>query len=189
MPTDVPQQFSPSDKPEPGGLNKSRRQMIAIVIISLLSLGGAYLLFYVTQTGGGWGTTNKGEFVDPPVNIVDIGWEAYGQVSALWWVWVVTDECAATCQKTTKNMRAVHILLNRDSDRVRRGFTELNIGSSTQWLTQYPKMVQIKISKPVKSGVYIIDPNGNLVLYYEMATDPSAVLDDLKKLLKVSQIG
>jgi hypothetical protein len=37
--------------------------------------------------------------------------------------------------------------------------------------------------------VFIADPLGNVVLYYEFGQAGRAILDDLKRLLKVSQIG
>ena len=50
-----------------------RLQLIAIVLISVLSLGGSYLMFFVAKGGSGWGTTNNGEFVIPAVNVTDFG--------------------------------------------------------------------------------------------------------------------
>jgi len=37
--------------------------------------------------------------------------------------------------------------------------------------------------------VYIIDPLGNLMMYYPPGADPGGMLKDLKKLLKYSKIG
>ena len=37
--------------------------------------------------------------------------------------------------------------------------------------------------------VYIIDPLGNLMMYYPADADPGGMLKDLKKLLKYSKIG
>ena len=38
-------------------------------------------------------------------------------------------------------------------------------------------------------GIYIVDPNGNLVFSYPLDINPKLLLADLKRLLKVSQIG
>ena len=38
-------------------------------------------------------------------------------------------------------------------------------------------------------GIYIVDPIGNLVLHYPLSDAGKPVLTDLKKLLKLSQIG
>ena len=41
----------------------------------------------------------------------------------------------------------------------------------------------------LEPGLYIVDPLGNLVLRYPLGAAGNSVLDDLKRLLKVSQIG
>ena len=37
--------------------------------------------------------------------------------------------------------------------------------------------------------IYLVDPLGNLFMYYADTTDPMNVLKDLKRVLEVSQIG
>jgi hypothetical protein len=55
--------------------SSGRRQLTLIIITAVLSLGGSYLLFFAAQNSSGWGTTNNGAFVNPPLNIVDLGWQ------------------------------------------------------------------------------------------------------------------
>ena len=38
-------------------------------------------------------------------------------------------------------------------------------------------------------GYYLIDPHGNLVMYFQPDLDPRDVNDDIKRLLKLSRIG
>ena len=38
-------------------------------------------------------------------------------------------------------------------------------------------------------GYYLIDPLGNLVMYFRPDLDPSEMVDDVKRLLKLSRIG
>ena len=64
-------QDKPAKKPASG-----RRQLTLILITATLSLGGSYLLFFASQNSSGWGTTNKGDFVNPPLTIEAIGWES-----------------------------------------------------------------------------------------------------------------
>ena len=45
------------------------------------------------------------------------------------------------------------------------------------------------VSMQGEERVYIIDPIGNLMMYYPPDADPSGMLKDLKKLLKYSKIG
>ena len=39
------------------------------------------------------------------------------------------------------------------------------------------------------NSLFIIDPLGNLVMRYDARENPKGLLDDLKKLLKLSHIG
>lgn len=166
---------------------KNRIQMISIMMVGFVTLGASYLVFYFAQGGSGWGTTNNGEFVQPSVSTQSLGWQVEGDARR-WWLWMLADDCDAACQTTVKNLRALHVLLNREADRVRRGFTG---DLSGEWAQAYPDLAAVTLAdrQALKQGVYIVDPNGNLVLFYPLDTEPKPVLQDLKKLLKVSQIG
>ncbi len=172
-------------------LKSNRRQLIIIMLVALVSLGGSYLAFYVASTQGGWGTTNNGEFVDPPMQIDNLGWQVESGDQGVWWLWsVVEADCDPACEQMIKDMRALHILLGREAGRVRRGFTSLN-GVAAPQLEAYVKLQSVSIdqTKGLKEGLYIVDPNGNLVFFYAPMTNPKLILEDLKKMLKVSQIG
>ncbi|XOV83849.1 MAG: hypothetical protein ACFHXK_01790 [bacterium] len=171
---------------------RNRLQLLGIMMIGFLTLGGSYLVFYLAQDSDGWGTTNNGTFVQPAISTQALGWQVEGNTRR-WWLWVVSEDCADTCQQTIKHMQALHILLNREMDRVRRGYTALDqtVQSPEPWMTPYPALALIDVAdpSPLTEGVYIVDPNGNLVFHYDMDTNPKLVLQDLKKLLKVSHIG
>ena len=38
-------------------------------------------------------------------------------------------------------------------------------------------------------GYYLIDPQSNLVMYFHPDLEPRAIVDDIKRLLKLSRIG
>ena len=69
-----------------------------------------------------------------------------------------------------------------------------NGGTEDAALTaQFPKLYQL-IQQPqdavlLPTGIYIVDPLGNLVFHYPLQDMGKPVLQDLKRLLKVSQIG
>jgi hypothetical protein len=174
-----------------GSQTSGRRQLALILIISTVSLGGSYLLFFAAQNGSGWGTTNNGDFVMPPTTIADVGWQDENGLSVTtsgnWWLWTVANNCLEDCAKALKNLQATHILLNREAKRVKRG---VSISSGSFVPEGQPDLKFITTSKkPVSPGIYIVDPNGNLVFRYPVTTNPKEILQDLKKLLKVSQIG
>ncbi|MGA2655265.1 MAG: hypothetical protein ABSF18_04735, partial [Gammaproteobacteria bacterium] len=45
------------------------------------------------------------------------------------------------------------------------------------------------ITTEIPEGLYIMDPDGNIILKYSQDTPGAYMLDDLRHLLKVSQIG
>jgi hypothetical protein len=49
-------------------------------------------------------------------------------------------------------------------------------------------LVSEEISR-LGAAVWVVDPLGNLVLRYDLDETPQAVLDDLRKLLKLSKLG
>ena len=181
---------SHADQPDAAVVRRNRIQMIGIMLIGFITLGASYGMFYLAKTGGGWGTTNHGEFVTPHTTTAQLGWQVEGN-QQYWWLWMVTSGCDAVCQDQVQNMQALHKLLNRNVDRLRRGYTGPSGAAVPAWMAQYPALAAVDVADraAVRDGIYIVDPNGNLVLYYPLDVDPKPVLEDLKKLLKVSQIG
>ncbi len=166
---------------------------MVLFAIAFVTLGGSYLLFYLASTGGGWGTTNKGAFVTPATTVRDIDLQLPQEDARNWWLWIAADDCDAACLDTLDKLRALHVLLNREAGRVRRGIT-LAAGADDAGLAQFTELRRLSLGRAAAAsgtwrGVYIIDPNGNLVFRYALDTNPKDVLQDLKRLLKVSQIG
>ena len=176
-----------------------RTQLVLILVIALTSLGGAYLLFYLTRDGGLWGTVNQGAFVDPPVNARDLAVRTASgerfEPGGTWWLWVVPqDGCADACRDALQQLRQLHVLLNRDAARVRRALLTEPVsgsaGADVELTRRYPRLELLSGNLAgLQRGIYVVDPIGNLVFHYPLEDAGAAVLDDLKRLLKVSQIG
>lgn len=173
---------------------RSRAQLLWILGIALGSLGGAYLLFGMAGGGGLLGTTNRGAFVEPPLTATDLGVrEASGKAfsaSGIWWLWVVPGgSCDDACRRALHQLRQLHALLNKDAVRVRRAIvTETPIDANV--VQDYPRLAVLSGSlRGLATGIYVVDPLGNLVFHYALSDAGEPVLDDLKRLLKVSQIG
>ncbi len=87
-------------------------------------------------------------------------------------------------------LRQLHILLGRDASRVKRSFAALGDAPVDASLSQYPEVIRFQGALgALRPGVYIVDPLGNVVLRYEFRDAGKPVLEDLKRLLKVSHIG
>lgn len=172
----------------------SRIQLVVILVIALASVGGAYLLYYLSGDDGLWGTTNRGTFVDPPVNVSELEVRtdsgAAFDTGGNWWLWVVPrGPCESSCQDALHQLRQLHVLLHRDAGRVRRALVAAD-GESGAAAEDYPRLQVLSGNlEPLDRGIYVIDPLGNLVFHYPLEDAGEPVLDDLERLLKVSQIG
>lgn len=173
-----------------------RRQLVLILLVGLGSLGGAWLLYYLTVELGLWGSTNKGRFVQPPLTVAELDLRTDAGVpfdtDGKWWLWVVPkgrcDDDA--CRHAVHQVRQIHVLLNRDAPRVRRAILTAPGEADPALLERYPQLHALSGNlQRLEVGLYIVDPIGNVVLYYPMSDAGEPVLDDIERLLKVSQIG
>jgi hypothetical protein len=173
-------------------IRRGRRQVLVLFGIAFATVALSYLTFYFAQGGAGLGTTNHGDFVDPPMSAESLQWPAASQAFATdgkWWLWVVTPRCDATCTKTMHELRALHILLNKESPRVARGLLTDDGEAGLLTGAETEKVLLLRRPAGIDPAVYIVDPIGNLVLRYPVDTPPKPVLEDLRRLLKLSQIG
>ncbi|MDA1075858.1 MAG: hypothetical protein O3A63_14005 [Proteobacteria bacterium] len=175
---------------------RSKRPFYLMWLVTVGSLGGAYLLFYLVVSSGLWGTTNHGRFVDPVINVDDLDVH-YGptdlsmpfETGGTWWLWFVAiEDCAAQCETDLAGLEAAHLLLNRNAVRVQRALVTL-VPATTRLSDDALVRLWGAGVGGLPPGVYIVDPNGNLVLHYAPGDKAEHVLDDIQKLLKVSQIG
>ncbi|MFW1677272.1 hypothetical protein ACFVYJ_05755 [Pontibacter sp. JAM-7] len=82
------------------------------------------------------------------------------------------------CTNWWQALQKIQVALGKDSDRVVLQLLDApQSGFNGQSLTG------------LGEAVWIADPLGNLVLRYEFSQSPRAVLDDLRKLLKLSKVG
>ena len=110
--------------------------------------------------------------------------------------------CNLYCEADLFKMRQSRLAIGRDLARVR---TVYLLAAHT---AISPKLEQILSRHPALSvyaldaeqanytapdlnrpGIYIVDPLGNIVIYYEASARSRALIKDLKHLLKVSKIG
>jgi hypothetical protein len=79
-------------------------------------------------------------------------------------------DCEA-CQTFSEGLKNFHTALGRERDRV--SVSEL----------------QASDLKEKQAAIWVIDPLGNVVLRFEPEINPTLILQDMKKLLKLSKVG
>lgn len=147
----------------------SKRVTMALIlgstILPIVLAVGAYF--------GGWGPSGsnaKGELLSPVLTIEQWGGEEL-QFTGVWSILKTqAGPCDQLCNERLESLRRVHDALGRESTRV-----------------QVVDMSSEKIN--LEPGIWVVDPLGNLVMRYDANQELKALLDDLRKLLKVSRIG
>ena len=101
-------------------------------------------------------------------------------------------------------MRQIWISLGREANRLQRLLLIADAEQKqelTEFLTAYPQtnvivdadgqlLRQIEaVRHAAEPAIMLVDPLGNLMMSFPQSMDPRDILKDLKKLLKISQIG
>ena len=114
------------------------------------------------------------------------------------WQLLVTsaDACGTDCRELVYLARQIHIGLGREVTRAGHALahgTALPSDYDAELRAAYPQLqrLPLEVARYPEAGVqlWIVDPHGNLVLRYPPGSDGKQILDDLRYLLKISQIG
>jgi cytochrome oxidase Cu insertion factor (SCO1/SenC/PrrC family) len=108
----------------------------------------------------------------------------------------VSSSCNDVCEKAVADMKTIRTLMNADMRRIQRMIIIENNSTPTvndETLIK-AKITSEKLIKSLKkyaeNAIYLIDPIGNIMLYYEPHNiDIRLVIKDLKRLFKYSRIG
>jgi cytochrome oxidase Cu insertion factor (SCO1/SenC/PrrC family) len=196
--------------PAPRRAGDPRRVLIAVALLFFAPVAIAFILYY----GVGWspgGRVNYGELVEPPVPLPDLaspGADAPPTVLKGKWtlLYLGAGGCSAGCRTDLYNTRQVRAALGADRERVRRVFLAEGACCDFDWLhAQQPDLITVQASAaaaplttilehagrnpPAPDRVYLIDPLGNLMMFYAADARPKGMLEDLKKLLRLSHVG
>jgi hypothetical protein len=189
-----------------------RVKLTALILVFVSPFVGGWLALYVFEWRPPSG--NYGELVVPvrkldwpPLETVD-GEQLQQGFGRKWsFVLFAGDACAEQCRSNVYYMRQIRTLLGRDIGRLQNVLITarpLN-DEMREFLLDYPmfkviegnrdpslyRQFQLDGLEPVGSSarLYLVDPDQNLMMHFPPENDEYKVLDDLKKLLKLSQIG
>jgi hypothetical protein len=189
---------------------RNLRTLAALAALFLLPLGLAFFTYY----GSGWrpaGRVNHGVLITParplpPLTLPRVSLAAaHGTPLRGKWslVYVGNGACDSACRRALYVMRQTRLALNNDMTRLQRlflasgdcracerlaradpGLDVLDAGGAagTALLREFPTPGR-------EHSLFVVDPLGNLMMSYDVRGDPHGLLEDLKKLLKLSHIG
>lgn len=197
-------------------LTKTRVGLIFIATLFLLSPILAWMFYSGVidlnfQAGQG---KNRGELIHParPLGEIilqdskggNIGEDNFlGQWSLLE---IAPAPCVEACSRNIYRMRQIRLALGKDAHRVQRIVMSADLSESDKVISDNPGTLLFRITdgsramlkqfpgysdggiSAISGRIYIIDPLANLMMQYPHEADPSAVLKDLRHLLKATWI-
>lgn len=151
---------------------------------------------------------NRGELLDPvrPLPPMSLTLAGAGRTPPdflrhRWTVLFVGEgDCDARCRSALYDTRQVRLALDRDMERLQRVFVATGNCCALELLKRdHPDLLVIRADaaaapllaqlQAAPGSVYVIDPLSNLIMSYAPVAPAKDLLEDLKRLLKLSQIG
>ena len=177
---------------------KGRLQLILILLVvigpMMLATGMYKLQFWVPE-----GRSYHGQMIGNGVSLADLGVQAE---EGRWQLLVsAPKDCAVDCQQLVYLARQINIGLGRDASRASHGVASVEPLSGAYLAkteSEYPQLQRYPLDATRYGAVapnrseaqlWIVDPHGNLVLRYDAKAKGKDVLNDLRHLLKLSNIG
>ena len=184
---------------------KGRVQLLLVAAVFIGPLALAAWLYFAGQDMTPESRTNSGALLEPIVNLGE--WVPESPLLASGdgrWVLLYANEgaCDEACEYALYTLRQSRLMLGKEMDRLLRVFLHGDTAPDTVLLAEeHAGLITIQDSdlrdlldnkKPANleaGGYYLVDPLGNLVLYFHPDIDPSAMVEDIKHLLELSRIG
>jgi hypothetical protein len=189
--------------------SRGRRQLLIVAAVFLLPLLVAFALYY----GKLWrpaGSSSKGALIDParPLAVAGLrhadGTPADGRVFQDKWtlIYIGDGACDADCRTALVFARQSRLALNNEMTRVQRIFLATDHCCANDYFkAEHPGLIALDASAPEAQAflaqfppdrahsLFIADPLGNLMMRHDASHTTKDLLEDLKKLLKLSHIG
>lgn len=194
---------------------RSRVQLVLIFVLFLFPPVGAWVAWQYLGEHGVDATTNAGTLVSPARPLQFQGLQQ-ADGSALGenelrgrWAYVMFSPgaCDERCEKQLYLTRQVRVAMNKDMPRVQRLLVLPTSPSNelAERLAQEHSDLRWVVSDggatdlldkfhgegfaPEGAQYFLVDPLGNLMMYYDHDVPAKGMMKDLQKLLKISQIG
>ena len=181
-----------------------KRKLLAMMALLLAPVVISFALHYYDYRPG---TNNYGELIDMEgfegngINQVDSTIFRASDIHGKWTMLTVdSGSCNEYCEQKLYKMRQVRLVQNKEMHRVERlWLIDDNVPIDSRYVEEYEGTLFVnaqdsdllKRLKPVETQrlyMYLVDPIGNVMMRFPEDADPSEMVEDLKRLLHVSQL-
>ena len=190
--------MNPPSMSEAPDRRKGRWQLILILMMVVGPMALATFM-YKLQFWVPDSRSYHGELIGNGQTRADIGVQADEDR----WQLLVTapTTCAAECQQLVYLARQLQISLGRDASRASHALASaqpVSTAYEAKLKAEYPQLQRYPLdlsaftrdaAAPGDAQLWIVDPHGNLVLRYDAKVKGKDLLNDLRLLLKLSNIG
>lgn len=184
-------------------VNYNRAQLLIILLTPILVVLSSTALYF-----SGWlmpnERSNNGILLQPVLSVTDLGLPAVEITQDRQWrIIQLSENCASSCEEKMFEQRQMHIALGKLQPRLQRvlltatpaeslafdDFPNLEVVSFQSNQLTAAITQRIPAAELEQNPVFVADPFGNIMLYFNASHDYKAQMSDLKKLLKLSTIG
>jgi cytochrome oxidase Cu insertion factor (SCO1/SenC/PrrC family) len=188
--------------PAPAAKPRSTRALWLLLAVCAAPVIASYLAYYFWRPQG---TVNYGELLPPqplaaaPLVLADGRPFAFSQLRGKWLlVSVDAADCNAWCGEKLVWARQLRLTQGKEMDRIERVWLVNDAGVPAGappgvleglWVVRAagsPVLAQFPATASQADHLYLVDPQGNLMMRYPRDADPNRIKKDLERLLKVA---
>lgn len=184
-----------------------RLKMVALVFVLALPVIASYVTYYLVRPEG---RTNYGTLLEQRaignLDTTDLQGNARSldEFHGRWVMLVVgASDCDPTCRERLYQVRQLRLTTGKDRERVARVWLIPDTGTpDADLLAEHDGAAVLRASASrigahfpatastqASDHIWLIDPNGHLMMRFPSDANPSRIKKDLAKLLRASQIG
>ncbi len=188
---------------------KSRLKLLGIVFLFFMPVIYAWYLVFFTDFKMNSRGIEHGLLITPIIQLgnLELIEPLTQETNELFGKWTlvsfINNKCDKECEYQLFELRQIRLAVGKDGNKVQRVAIakDNNLISSAQLklsqgllLLKDDKDLKLKLNNLFKvypafdrESIYLIDPYGNLMMHYKKGTNPSGIIKDLERLIKISK--
>lgn len=153
-------------------MTKKYTPLVCLILAFFFPILISYLLYYNHERFN-LKTAHHGILINPPIDVKNL-WQSTG--SNQWQIVHVTKKvCDNDCENVAYTLNQIKKALGKNSERV-----------SFKIISPEQQPIE-KQGFSAENKIYLVDPSGNLFMYYADTANPMNILKDLSHVLEISR--